>query len=105
MIYHSSQLDHADLTGKRVVVIGSGASGVESAELAVHKMAESVHVLAREDKWLIPRNAGFDILLSLKPYGAETRLSWIPEWFIRKFRKRSLPTHFSPCALPIFFCS
>lgn len=59
-VLHSSQLDEADLKGKRVVIIGSGASGVESAELAVSKGAKKIDVLARSDKWIIPRNSIFD---------------------------------------------
>ena len=78
-IHHSSQLDKVDLENQRLIIIGSGASGVEAAELAVSKGAKEVTVLARDDKWIIPRNTAFDIALALKPYGAETRLSWIPE--------------------------
>lgn len=55
-IVHSSQLDEVNLEGKRVVIVGSGASGVEAAELAVNKNAEGkVVMLARDDKWIIPR--------------------------------------------------
>ena len=55
-IVHSSQLDDIDLKGKKVVIVGSGASGVEAAELAVNKNAEGkVVMLARDDKWIIPR--------------------------------------------------
>lgn len=87
--YHSSTLDDVELMNKRVVIIGSGASGVEAAELAVSKHAMSTHILAREDKWIIPRNTLFDIALALKPYGAPTRFSWIPEELIRRFRTLS----------------
>jgi dimethylaniline monooxygenase (N-oxide forming) len=40
-------LDDADLEDKEVVIIGSGASGVEAAELAVNKKAKRTTVLAR----------------------------------------------------------
>ncbi|GAA5867705.1 hypothetical protein JCM3774_003384 [Rhodotorula dairenensis] len=89
-VIHSSQLDDAELEGKRVVIIGSGASGVESAELAVAKGAKSIDVLARSDKWIIPRNTAFDIALALQPFGREMPLSFVPEWFIRKFHYRDL---------------
>ena len=89
-ILHSSQLDEADLEGKRVVIVGSGASGVESAELAVVKKAKDVVMLARSDKWIIPRNTLIDVLLSLQPFGREMPLSFIPEWFIRTFHYRDL---------------
>ncbi|GAA5884981.1 hypothetical protein JCM6882_007179 [Rhodosporidiobolus microsporus] len=89
-VLHSSELDQASLSGKKVVIIGSGASGVEAAELAVNKGAKDTVVLARSDKWIIPRNTLFDILLSLQPFGREMPLSFIPEWIIRKFHYGSL---------------
>ena len=70
-ILHSSQLDNARLKGKKVVIIGSGASGVEAAELSVEKGAKDVIVFARSDKWIIPRNTVIDILLSLQPFGRQ----------------------------------
>ncbi|SCV72516.1 BQ2448_4053 [Microbotryum intermedium] len=90
-LLHSSQLDSiGDLKGKKVVVLGSGASGVEAAELAVSKKASEVVVLARTDKWIIPRSTVFDVLLSLQPFAREMPLSFIPEWFIRTFHYRDL---------------
>jgi dimethylaniline monooxygenase (N-oxide forming) len=49
-VYHSSELDQLDdreLEGKKLVIIGSGASGVEAAELAVDRKAAKTIVLAR----------------------------------------------------------
>ncbi|GAA5831136.1 hypothetical protein JCM11251_005157 [Rhodosporidiobolus azoricus] len=89
-VLHSSELDQAEVEGKKVVIIGSGASGVEAAELAVKKGAKDTVVLARSDKWIIPRNTLFDILLSLQPFGREMPLSFIPEWIIRKFHYGSV---------------
>ncbi|GAA5880809.1 hypothetical protein JCM1840_003289 [Sporobolomyces johnsonii] len=89
-ILHSSQLDNADLKDKKVVIVGSGASGVEAAELAVQKEAKDIIVLARSDKWIIPRNTVIDILLSLQPFGREMPLSFIPEFLIRKLHYRDL---------------
>ncbi|TFY53705.1 hypothetical protein EVJ58_g9304 [Rhodofomes roseus] len=60
-LLHSSELDDAQLAGKRVVVIGSGASG---------------------DKWVIPRNMIIDTLISAQPFGREMPLSFIWEKFI-----------------------
>ncbi|GAA5990643.1 hypothetical protein JCM10908_003167 [Rhodotorula pacifica] len=100
-IIHSSQLDEAQLKGKKVVIIGSGASGVESAELAVSKGAKSIDLLARSDKWIIPRDTAFDIALALQPFGREMPLSFIPEWLIRKFHYRDLQD-LSPPAKGIF---
>ncbi|KAL8279238.1 hypothetical protein RQP46_008275 [Phenoliferia psychrophenolica] len=68
-VLHSSHLDDAELEGKKVVIIGSGASGVEAAELCVAKKAKQAVVLARDDKW---------------------PLSVIPEFMIRFFHYRDL---------------
>jgi cation diffusion facilitator CzcD-associated flavoprotein CzcO len=60
-VIHSSQLDDiepGELEGKTVVVIGSGASGVEAVETALSKGAKNTVMLARDDKVgtpLIPR--------------------------------------------------
>ncbi|KAK4056269.1 hypothetical protein OIO90_002712 [Microbotryomycetes sp. JL221] len=89
-ILHSSQLDNAELKGKKVVIVGSGASGVEAAELAVEKRASKIVVLARDDKWIIPRNTVFDVALALQFFGRPSPLSFIPEWFIRLTHYRSL---------------
>ncbi|KAI9615107.1 hypothetical protein H4Q26_011646 [Puccinia striiformis f. sp. tritici PST-130] len=54
---HSSELDQIDWPGKRVVVIGGGASAVEALELAVQSGCTTPAVLVtRTDKWFIPRN-------------------------------------------------
>jgi len=69
-IVHSSQLDSPVLRGeylrgKRVVVVGSGASGVEAVETVLERMKGAgggeeeeegkVWMVARGDKWIIPR--------------------------------------------------
>lgn len=56
-IYHSSKLDGKTAQGKKVLIIGGGASAVEALEFVVHTGAKSTSVLARSDKWIIPRNA------------------------------------------------
>ena len=100
-IVHSSELDDVELAGKRVVIVGSGASGVEAAELAVNKNAKHATVLARSDKWIIPRNTLFDIMLALQPFGREMPLSFIPEWLIRLFHYRDL-RHLAPAKKGLF---
>lgn len=50
-VVHSSGLDDAELADRKVVIVGSGASGVEAAELAILKGAKDVVLLARSDKW------------------------------------------------------
>ncbi|KAH7914898.1 hypothetical protein BJ138DRAFT_1055951 [Hygrophoropsis aurantiaca] len=85
-ILHSSQLDNAtpDLLRKTTIaVIGSGASAVEAVETALERGAERCVVLAREDKWIIPRNIIFDTCLAAQPFGRETPLSFLWEVFLR----------------------
>lgn len=89
-IFHSSRLDGKSAQGKKVLVIGGGASAVEALEFVVHTDAAQTNVLARSDKWIIPRNPIVDILLALNIFGQETILSWIPESLLRKFFYRDL---------------
>ena len=49
-LLHSSELDDAQLAGKRIVVIGSGASGVEAVETALARSAKETIIIARQDK-------------------------------------------------------
>ncbi|KAF8323346.1 FAD/NAD(P)-binding domain-containing protein [Clavulina sp. PMI_390] len=90
-IVHSSDLDSLkpeEIKGRKIVVVGSGASGVEAVELAVAKGADDVKIVARDDKWIIPRNIVFDTLLSMQPLGRP--LSFIPEWVLKTFHYRDL---------------
>ncbi|KAL4402288.1 N,N-dimethylaniline monooxygenase [Malassezia pachydermatis] len=95
-IVHSSQLDDVDFKNKRVLIVGGGASGVEAAETALAKGANKPTILARSDKWIIPRNMVVDALLSLQPFGREMPLSFIPEAFIRWFHYRDLTEKMAP---------
>ncbi|KAF2687598.1 FAD/NAD(P)-binding domain-containing protein [Lentithecium fluviatile CBS 122367] len=89
-IYHSSQLDGKSAKGKKVAVIGGGASAVEALEFVAAENAEHTYVLARSEKWIIPRNAFVDVLLALNILGSETIFSWIPENILRLFFYRDL---------------
>ncbi|KAH0605249.1 uncharacterized protein H6S33_005231 [Morchella sextelata] len=89
-IVHSSKLEGVGIEGRKVVVLGGGASAVEALECALERGAESVSLLARSDKWIIPRNPLIDILLSLNPFGSELYLSYIPEFLLRHLFYRSL---------------
>ncbi|KAK6004830.1 hypothetical protein QM012_007609 [Aureobasidium pullulans] len=46
-IFHSSEMDDADLEGKDVVVLGGGASAVEALEHAYNEKAATIHVVSR----------------------------------------------------------
>ena len=89
-IYHSSQLDGKTAEGKKVLIVGGGASAVEALEFVVHTGAMTTSVLARSDKWIIPRNAIVDVLLAFNIFGQETMFSFIPEWLLRVFFYRDL---------------
>ncbi|KAG7099780.1 hypothetical protein E1B28_001592 [Marasmius oreades] len=96
-IHHSSKLDGKDAKGKKVVIIGGGASAVEALEFVTAGQAEKTTILARSDKWIIPRNAIVDMLLAMNIFGQEIYLSWIPEFLLRRFFYRELadlaPSH------------
>ncbi|KAI6102577.1 hypothetical protein EDD16DRAFT_345348 [Pisolithus croceorrhizus] len=84
-VLHSSQLDYATpemLRGKTAAVIGSGASGVEAVETALSRGADRCIMIARRDKWIIPRNVVFDICLSAQPFGREMPFSVVWERFL-----------------------
>ena len=89
-VYHSSRLDGKTAQGKKVLIIGGGASAVEALEFVVHTGAKSTSVLARSDKWIIPRNAFVDTLLAFNIFGQETFFSWVPESLLRIFFYRDL---------------
>lgn len=89
-IYHSSDLTGRDAKGKKMIIIGGGASAVEALEFAAEEEAEKIYILSRSDKWIIPRNLFIDALLSLNIFGQETLLSWIPELLLKKLFYRDL---------------
>lgn len=89
-IYHSSHLTGKDARGKKMIIIGGGASAVEALEFASHEEAAKTYILARSDKWIIPRNPIVNVLLSLNIFGQETIFSWIPEMLLRKLFYRDL---------------
>lgn len=96
-ICHSSQLTGRDARGKRIAVIGGGASAVEALEFADAAGAAKVSIVSRSDKWIIPRNVVVDTLLSLNILGRQTALSVVPELLLRKLFYRDLE-HISPPA-------
>lgn len=89
-ILHSSKLDDTTANGKKVLIVGGGASAVEAMQWAVNNEAAHITILARSDKWIIPRNAVIDTLLAFNIFGQETILSWIPEKILRIFFYRDL---------------
>ena len=89
-IYHSAELDGKAAKGKTILVVGGGASAVEALEWAVNTGAAQIKVLARSEKWIIPRNVFIDSLLAFNIFGQETLFSIIPETLLRLFFYRDL---------------
>lgn len=89
-ILHSSNLDGKSAKGKRVLVVGGGASAIEALEWAVKSGAARIDVLSRSEKWVIPRNVIVDVLLASNVLGQQASLSWMPESLLRKFFYRDL---------------
>ena len=90
-IHHSSKLTgECSAKDKTLIIIGGGASAVEALEFAHEEGAKKIYILARSDKWIIPRNPIWNMLLALNIFGQETALSWIPELLLRKMFYRDL---------------
>jgi len=96
---HSSELDQVDWAGKRVVVIGGGASAVEAVELAVQSgCATPAIMVTRTDKWFIPRSLFFGTLLAMNPFGIPCFLDQLAESAIRVYHYGADLTWMSPSA-------
>jgi len=89
-IHHSSNLAGTSARDKIMTIVGGGASVVEALEFAADEGAAKVYILAWSDKWIIPWNPVWDVLLSLNVFEQETFLSWIPEMLLRKLFYRDL---------------
>jgi len=92
-VYHtegSSSPHSTDVKGKKIAIIGGGASAVEALDFAFEGGAEKTFILSRSDKWIIPRNLVVDVLLAWNILGQETIFSWIPETLLRKLFYRDM---------------
>lgn len=49
-IYHSSDLDGKEAKGKKVLIIGGGASAIEAMEFVEQSQARKAYILARSEK-------------------------------------------------------
>lgn len=49
-ICHSCQLDGKDAKGKKVLIVGGGASAIEALEFVAHEESKKAYVLARSEK-------------------------------------------------------
>ena len=71
-VFHTAQWDHSvDLTGKRVAVIGTGASAIQVVPELV-KIADQVQLYQRTAAWIKPRiNFAF-------PAALKRAFKWVP---------------------------
>lgn len=53
-IYHSSKLDCVNAEGKKVLIIGGGASAIEALEFVHNEKAKKAYILARSEKYVTP---------------------------------------------------
>ncbi|KAK5129061.1 hypothetical protein LTR85_000394 [Meristemomyces frigidus] len=94
-VVHSSQLDETNVTGKRVVVVGAGASAAEAMEYACDHGAAHTKVVSRSQRWLIPRHPLLNALLAAliaDPFGL---LASVVEYLVRIFSYGDL-SHMAP---------
>ncbi|KAM5543253.1 hypothetical protein V8D89_003127 [Ganoderma adspersum] len=100
-VLHSSELDGMNLEGRTVLVIGSGVSGVEAVETALANGAEHCVMIAREDKWIIPRNVVLDTLIAAQPFGRQMPFSFLWEKLLVMLNYRGVP-ELVPAGVSIF---
>ncbi|QIK66185.1 NAD(P)/FAD-dependent oxidoreductase [Nocardioides sp. HDW12B] len=94
-VFHSARWDHdADLTGKRVAVIGTGASAIQIVPEIAEKVGH-LDVYQRTAPWVIPRNdrpytgvekLGFKVLPGLQRI-YRTAIYWGREMYVPAFTK------------------
>jgi cation diffusion facilitator CzcD-associated flavoprotein CzcO len=63
-IFHSSRLDGKDAKGKKVLIVGGGASAVEAMQWAVDTEADHISVLARSEKWYLSLKSRLEATLT-----------------------------------------
>lgn len=64
---HSSKLhDSKSLSGKRVAVLGSGASSLDAIDLAFSENAKEVHWIYRSPRWMVPSSKPKDYRPALR---------------------------------------
>ncbi|KAM0699556.1 hypothetical protein Q7P36_000559 [Cladosporium allicinum] len=101
-VEEGSELESVDVRGKKVVVVGGGASAVEAMEFAVDHGAESVVVVTRSDKWVIPRWRLLNCLMAAVIFDPLGFCEKIIEWILRFFYYRDLPASSIPSNLKVF---
>jgi cation diffusion facilitator CzcD-associated flavoprotein CzcO len=81
-LFHSARWDHAcDLTGKRVAVIGTGASAVQIVP-AIAGSAQHVTVFQRQPGWVVPRQDRAYSDTALSRFRRYPLLARLQRWWI-----------------------
>ncbi|WP_051940385.1 flavin-containing monooxygenase [Phaeacidiphilus oryzae] len=88
-VFHSARWDHDyDLTGKRVAVVGTGASAIQIVP-SIQPQVERLTVIQRTPPWVMPRmdrdTAGFERRLH-RSFPATRRLRRQLLWLVREFQ-------------------
>ena len=87
---HAKDFDGSGAKGKRVVVVGGAIGAVEALHTAINAGASHVDMLARSDRWIIPRNAVAEIFVASFFLGERWYTTWFPEWLLKKLFYRDL---------------
>ena len=91
-LMHTAQWDHdVDLAGKKVAVIGTGASGVQAVpELA--KIAEQLTVFQRTPPWMVPKDDRAYSTTELAQFRRDPLATRRTRWQIWKFQHDNTAT-------------
>ncbi|KAK4622112.1 Baeyer-Villiger monooxygenase [Fulvia fulva] len=89
-VLHSSELDRNAVKGKNVLIVGGGASAVEALEFACDNGAATAKVLARSERWFIPRHPTLNACLAATIGDKWGILSYILEFLLRLFFYKDL---------------
>jgi cyclohexanone monooxygenase len=84
-IYHTGEWPHegVDFTGKRVAVIGTGSSAVQSIPL-IAEQAKQLTIFQRTAHWVVPAHNG--------PMDPDVQRSWKADYPAKRAAAKSLPT-------------
>jgi cation diffusion facilitator CzcD-associated flavoprotein CzcO len=87
--FHSAEWDHdVDLAGKRVAVVGSGASAVQIVP-AIAGVAAEVTVVQRSPNWIVPRydwsTSRLERVLNRVPFVARLRHNFMWWWYEKNY--------------------
>ncbi len=89
--FHSAEWDHSvDLSGKRVAVLGTGASAIQIVP-AIQTEVERLHVFQRTPPWLLPHTDRPITGIERRLYRSFPRLQRVPRAFAYALRESASP--------------